>query len=160
MNVADAEFWVGVAESENFIVLLPAVADGTLNVAPTNEPVELVLVVPLRVTWVPENVAVIAELAANPEPETVTVEPVMPDALTGLVIVIAGLTVKVADPVLRLVSTALIVWAPAADAGTWKVTPEGIWPRLFVCVVVTAVPSKLIVIEDWGKNVWPVIVIV
>jgi len=96
VKAVDAVFWVGVAESVNVIVLLPAVCDGTVKVAAANEPVKLVLVVPLSVTPTPPNVAVNAELAPNPEPETVTDEPATPVALTGLVIVIEGTTVKVA----------------------------------------------------------------
>jgi hypothetical protein len=98
VKVVDAVFWVGIAESENVMVLMPPVCEGTVKVALTNWPVELVPLTPLIVTGAPPNVAVKAELAAKAEPEMVTVEPATPAALTGLVIVIEGTTVKVALP--------------------------------------------------------------
>lgn len=97
VKVVEAVLWVGVTESENVTVLLPVVCDGTVKIAAANEPVEVVLVVPLRITATPPNVAVNAELAPNPEPDKVTDEPPGPVALTGLIIVIEDLTVKVAE---------------------------------------------------------------
>jgi hypothetical protein len=117
VNVVDAVLGIGVAESENIIVLLPAVEDGTVNVAATKEPVAPVVVMPLRGTEVPPIVAVNAELAANPEPEIVTDEPTTPEALVGLVIVIEGITVKVAKAEFKLVSKAVKECAPAVANG-------------------------------------------
>jgi len=107
VNVVEAAFWVGIAESEKIIVLLPAVEDGTVKVAEANEPWGAVLVVPLRITEIPPSVAVNPELAAKPKPDTVTDEPTTPEALVGLVIVIEGITVKVAKPEFKLVSKAV-----------------------------------------------------
>jgi len=107
VNVVEPVFWVGIAESEKIIVLMPAVEDGTVNVAAANEPWAVVLVVPLRITEVPPSVAVNPELAAKPKPEIVTDEPTTPEALVGLVIVIEGATVKVAKAEFKLVSKAV-----------------------------------------------------
>ena len=97
--------------------MLPAVEDGTVNVAATKEPVAPVVVMPLRGTEVPPIVAVNAELAANPEPEIITDEPTTPEALVGLVIVIEGITVKVAKAEFKLVSKAVKECAPAVANG-------------------------------------------
>ena len=56
----------------------PAVEVGTVKVAPENEPVASVLVIPLSVTDDPAKVAVIVFVAAKPEPETMTDEPALP----------------------------------------------------------------------------------
>jgi hypothetical protein len=77
-------FTVKVAEAElrfaSVIVTVcgPAVETGTVKVAPANEPVLPVLVVPLRLTEAPLNVAVNALLLPKPAPERVTVEPIFP----------------------------------------------------------------------------------
>ena len=77
-------------------VLAPPVEAGTVKVAPVNEPVLPVLVVPPRLTATPLKVAVIALALPKPVPDTVTVEPTLP--LVGLR-VIAGTTVNEAEPV-------------------------------------------------------------
>lgn len=78
MKVADPELWL-LLESFTVTVLAPAVADdGTVKVAPENEPVDPVVVVPLSVTDVPPKVAVIVDEAAKPVPDSVTVEPILP----------------------------------------------------------------------------------
>jgi hypothetical protein len=64
-----------------------------VKVAPVKEPVLLVLVVPLRVTDTPSNLAVIVLEPAKPVPDTVTVEPTIP--LVGLR-VMDGTTMNVA----------------------------------------------------------------
>src|SRR5208337_2199379 len=107
VNVVEPVFWVGTAESEKIIVLMPAVEDGTVNVAAANDPRAVVLVVPPRSTEIPPSVAVNPELAAKPKPEIVTDEPTTPEALVGLVIVIEGATVKVAKAEFKLVSKAV-----------------------------------------------------
>ena len=68
MNDAETEVaWLSFAVN----VWSPEVAVvGTVNVA-VNEPVESVVVVPLRGKVAPSKVAVIGELTAKPEPETV-----------------------------------------------------------------------------------------
>ncbi len=75
--------YVAVAELELASVTAivwdpPAVVVGIVKFALVNEPVEFVLVAPLNVTVVPPKVAVSAEFAAKPLPETVTVEPALP----------------------------------------------------------------------------------
>jgi hypothetical protein len=82
-----------------------------VKVAPVNEPVAPVLVVPPRLTDTPLNVAVIVLLPPKPVPETVTDEPTIP--LVGLREVIAGTTVNEAEPDLALASVTVTVWAPA-----------------------------------------------
>ena len=81
-----------------------------MKFAPVNEPEEFVLVVPLMITVDPANFAVRAELAAKPEPDTVTVEPTLP--LVGLR-EIDGVTVNVALAAFELASVALTVFPPA-----------------------------------------------
>ena len=71
---------------------------------------EFVLIVPLIGHVIPKNFAVRAELAANPEPDTVTVEPALP--LVGLR-EIDEVTVNVAIAVFELASVTLTVLAPA-----------------------------------------------
>jgi hypothetical protein len=78
-----------------------------VNVEFAKVPVEPVLVVPLNVTGIPLNVAVKVELAAKPEPDTVTVEPTGP--LLPLVIVIDGVKVKVAEADVEFASVTLIM---------------------------------------------------
>jgi len=74
-----------------------------MKVAPLNEPVLSVLVVPLRVTDTPSNLAVIVLEPPKPVPDTVTVEPTLP--LIGDR-AIDGVTLKVAEAVLELESVA------------------------------------------------------
>jgi hypothetical protein len=87
-------------------VLTPVVEDGTVNVAPEKDPWVLVPVVPLRVTEFPPKVAVMAELAAKPDPVTVTRVPTLP--LVGLR-VIDGITVNIARPEFPLESVTVTV---------------------------------------------------
>ncbi len=96
VTVKSAEAELSLA-SVTSIVCAPAVEAGTVRVAPEKEPVASVVVVPLRVTEEPPNVAVIVEDAAKPVPLMDTVSPTFP--LVGLK-VISGSTVNVAEPVL------------------------------------------------------------
>jgi hypothetical protein len=146
-----AEVTVNVAESVLALasvivtVLAPVVEAGTVNVALVNEPVLLVLVVPLRVTGTPSKVAVIVLEPAKPVPDTVTVEPTFP--LVGLS-VMAGITVNEADPDLELASVIMTVLAPAVWVGTVNVA-AGNEPVASVVVVplrVTAEPANVAVI--------------
>jgi hypothetical protein len=70
---------------ENVIVALPIGLAGTVNVAPVNAPIELVVVVPDNVTGFPPKVAVRAVLDGNPDPLAVTDVPTGPWAGDGLV---------------------------------------------------------------------------
>jgi hypothetical protein len=119
-----AELTVKVAEADLELpsvittVWAPTAEAGTVNVAPANEPVAPVLVVPPRLTDTPLNFAVNAEDPEKPVPDTVTVIPTLP--LVGLK-VIAGLTVNVAVAALALASVAVTVLPPLTAAGTVKV---------------------------------------
>jgi len=116
-------------------VLLPDVADGTVNVA-DKPPVEVVVEV-LNVTAVPAKVAVTECEPSMPVAVIVTVEPTVPEV--GLKL-IADVTVNVA--VAEFVpSLACTVLLPATEAGTLKLTPEGIEPELVEVVVATVDPS-------------------
>ena len=75
-----------------------------------NDPVESVLVVPLRLTVDPANFTVRTELAAKPEPETITVEPTSP--LVGLRD-IDGVMANVAIAEFEFASDALTIFPPA-----------------------------------------------
>ena len=79
-------------------VCFPTVADdGTVNVALEKSPDEpLVIVLGVVLTFVPSNDIVIAEFAAKPLPETLTVAPATPD--DGLSNTAGGLTVNVDVP--------------------------------------------------------------
>ena len=81
-----------------------------MKVAPVNDPEGFVVVVPLMRTAVPANFAVSAELAAKPDPETVTVEPIFP--MVGFK-TIEEIIVNVALAVFERVSVALTVFPPA-----------------------------------------------
>ena len=76
----------------------PTVADdGTVNVALEKSPDEpVVIVLGVVLTFVPSNDIVIAEFAAKPLPETLTVAPASPDV--GLSNTAGGLTVNVDVP--------------------------------------------------------------
>jgi hypothetical protein len=88
----------------------PAVEVGTVKVAPENEPVAFVLVMPLSVIGDPAYVAVIVFEAAKPEPDTVTIEPALP--LVGFR-EIDGVTVNVAFAAFERASIAVTFFPPA-----------------------------------------------
>jgi hypothetical protein len=134
--------------------LAPADETGTLKRAPENEPVASVLVVPVSVTGLPANVAVIVEDAAKPVPDTVTEVPV--DPMIGFR-VIDAVTVKVADPELSIASVAVTVWEPAVEAGTANMTLTVPVPEV---VVVMVVASNFIVTVELAAKPEPVTVTV
>jgi len=144
VKVAEAAFEL---ESVIVTVLAPAVVDGVVKVVPENEPVALVVVVPLSVTPDPAKVAVNVFEAAKPEPETVSVVPDEP--VVGLR-VMDGVTVNVAETVL-VPSVAWTTWPPATEDGTFKDTPEGIAPEPVDVGVATILPSYFIVSAEFGK---------
>src|SRR2546425_420759 len=100
---AEVSFTVNFAEPVHdpavaLTVCCPTVADdGTVNVAPEKPPdASVVMVTGLVLTFVPSNDIVIAEFAAKPLPETLTVAPASPDV--GLSNTDGGLTVNVDVP--------------------------------------------------------------
>ena len=97
--------------------MLPLVEVGTVKVAAENEPVASVVVVPLRVTAEPPNVAVIVLPDLKPAPDMVTVEPTFP--LVGFR-TIDGVTLNVAVGEL-VPSVTWTVWFPYTEAGTANV---------------------------------------
>ena len=81
-----------------------------MKVAPVNPPEEFVFIVPPRVTVDPANFAVRTELLAKPEPDAVTVEPILP--LVGLR-EIEGVMANVEVAEFKVVSDALTFFPPA-----------------------------------------------
>lgn len=138
VKAADAAFELA---SVITTVFTPAVEVGTVKVAPVNDPVAPVLVVPLRVTAAVLKVAVIDLEPPNPVPETATVEPALP--VVGFR-VITGTTVNVAAAAFVLASVAVTVWSPAIEAGTVNV--QLIVPKF---VVVTVVGEVVCVVTSY-----------
>jgi hypothetical protein len=112
VNVADAD----CPDAVNWTVLPPAGAAGTVNVAPENEPVELVVVVPPTVTDEPPKVALIAAPAGKLEPLTETLSPMWP--VIGARVIDGVGIVKDAVSVLPAASVATTAFAPGAWLGT------------------------------------------
>jgi hypothetical protein len=83
---------------------------GTVKVAPVKAPEEFVLVVPPIAIVDPANFSTIAELAANPEPDSVTVEPILP--LVGFK-EIEGVTANCEAAEFELASVTTTFFAPA-----------------------------------------------
>jgi hypothetical protein len=81
-----------------------------MKVAPVNPPEEFVFIVPPRVTADPANFATRAELPAKPEPDALTVEPILP--LFGLR-EIEGVMANVEFAEFEVVSDALTFFPPA-----------------------------------------------
>jgi hypothetical protein len=122
-------------------VLLPDVADGTVNVA-DKPPVEVVVEV-LNVTAVPAKVAVTECEPSIPVAVIVTVEPTLPEVGLRL---IADVTVNEAVGVL-VPSLNWTVLLPDAEVGTVNVADK---PPVEVVVEelsATAVPAKVAVTE-------------
>ena len=89
-----------------------------MNVALVNDPALVVLVVPVNVTGIPLNVAVMLCEPLKPVPEIDTVEPMFP--LVGFRVIV-GMTYNVAVPVFELASVAITVFKSATAVGTVKV---------------------------------------
>jgi hypothetical protein len=113
---------------------------GVVKVTAENVPVDEVVTAEGDVACpVPSYVIVIVDEAAKPEPDRLTLEPASPVVGLGVMEGVTPVAVNVAEAVIELVSVAVTVLAPAADAGMVKVTPlnapapDG--------VVVTVVPS-------------------
>lgn len=160
--VMDEDETVKVAEAElelasvAFTVLLPpGEVSGTAKLA-LNKPLLLEVTVDGDVVCpVPLYVIVIVDEAAKPVPFTVTVVPIRP--LVG-VMVIDGVTLKVADAEYPLVSVALAVLLPAVDPeGTVKVAVNEPVPleTTGLGFVVTLVPANCIVICELGQKLEP-----
>jgi hypothetical protein len=116
-------------------VCAPETDAGTVNVA-VKPPVEVVVEV-LNVTAVPAKVAVTECEPSMPVAVIVTVEPTAPEL--GLKLID---DVTVNEAVGELVpSVASTVLLPETEAGTLKLTPEGIVPELVEVVVATVDPS-------------------
>jgi hypothetical protein len=105
-------------------VWFPPADVGTVKVAPVNVPVLVVVVVPLRVTDAPLNLAVIVLELPKPVPETVTVEPTLPlDILKE----IAGDTAKFAETLLFGVAASwkvTVLFPAVKSVGTVNIEPE------------------------------------
>jgi hypothetical protein len=105
-------------------VWFPPADVGIVKVAPVNVPVLVVVVVPLRVTDAPLNLAVIGLELLKQVPETVTIEPTLPlDVLKE----IAGDSAKFAETLLFGIAASwkITVLFPAVkNVGTVKIEPE------------------------------------
>ena len=123
-------------ESVATTVCAPTEEAGTVKVVDAGIAPPLVVV---TVTWVtPSYFIVVEELAAKPEPVTVTTVAAGP--LDGLRDIDEAFTVNVAVPDLPVASVALTVWEPNAEAGTVKVVDAGIAPPEVVVKVSTVLP--------------------
>src|SRR5213593_1425182 len=95
------------------------------------------------------------ELAAKPEPVTVTTVPIGP--LVGLM-AIDGVTVKVAEAEFEDESVATTVCAPTVEVGAVKVVDAGIAPPDVVVTVTWVTPSYFMVVEELAAKPEPVTV--
>ena len=127
-------------------VSLPNGEAGTVKVAPENVPLLVVLVVPLRLTDLPLNLAIIGEEAAKPVPDTVTVVPTLP--LVGLN-VMPGVTWKLVEALFFGVaeSDKVTTLFPIEEAGTVNVVPEK-EPAELVLVVPPSVTEEPLNVAD------------
>jgi len=124
-----------------------------------NKPVDPVVTTAGDVLWfVPSNLIVIKELAAKPEPDTDTVEPMTP--VVGFK-EIEEVTLKMAATPF-VPSVARTIWVPATHTGTVNVAVNPPVPEETIEVgeVIRSSPSKLRVIVEFAAKPKPATVTV
>jgi hypothetical protein len=145
VKVAEAELTPSLAKTG----LTPAVSEA-LKVAEKLPVAFAVTVEGFVVVGFPSKLMVMVELEIKFDPVTVTDVPTGP--LAGLTVMLEVVTVKVAEAVLKLVSTMVTVLLPAVEpVGTVNVTPGGILPDPSVVVGPLRVTRKPLKVTKSGE---------